>query len=69
MVRPIVYRRAKEIAIAVGIGEAEVGRYVEEEGLPAWQRKPKGNWFALPEDLEEWVRDQRDKYLKPPVKP
>ena len=62
--RPLIYRTQQEIGLAVGIGAQEVKRFVEEEGLPAWQRKEGGNWYALPDDLEEWICKQRDKYLK-----
>lgn len=64
MVRPIVFRGAKEIGLAVGVGEKEIPTYVEKHGMPAWQRKENGIWYALPSDLEDWIQKQRDKYLR-----
>ncbi len=61
----LVYRGAKEICAAVGINHKQMLHYVKKEGLPAF--KLGGNskiWIALPEDLEKWIHEQRDKYLK-----
>ena len=59
----LLYRGAKEIAIAARLGSQDIAKFVAEEGLPAWQRKGGGVWFALPEDLIDWVKAQRDKYI------
>ena len=64
MVTPIVYRGAKEIGSVIGISEKQVGAYVTNHGLPAWRRSESGLWYALPEDLEKWIKRQRDQYLK-----
>lgn len=65
VIRPIVYRGAKEICGAVGVPWKEIGHYVRDKGLPAFKINGSGTWIALPEDLQEWVREQRNKYLKP----
>lgn len=63
MVRgPLVYRGAKEICGAVGIPWKEISRYVREHNLPAF-KLGGGCWVALPEDLLEWIKQQRDAHL------
>ena len=60
---PLVYRGKKQIGMAVGISYAHVDWYVENRGLPAFKHND-GHWVALPDDLLQWVREQRDKHLK-----
>ena len=55
----LVYRGAREVAGAVGINWKAVGKFVEEEGMPAF--KMGGNWVAIPDELEEWLRQQSRK--------
>jgi hypothetical protein len=62
----IVYRGAKEICGAVGVPWKEIGRYVREKDFPAFKVNGSGTWIALPEDLLEWVRNQRDIAKKRP---
>lgn len=61
--RPIVYRGAREIAAAVGINWKRMKHYVDNKQLPAFQVEDGGLWLALPEDLLEWVRKQRNEQL------
>lgn len=58
----IVLVGAKEIGAAIGENPKEIKRLVVEEGLPAFRRKSKGTWKAIPEDLRAWVKGQRNKY-------
>lgn len=60
----IVYYGRVEIGRAVGVPYKEVSSYVKHHGLPAFKINGKGHWIALPEDLEVWIRDQRDRYLR-----
>ena len=64
--KPIVYRGAKEICGAVGVPWKEISHYVKDRGLPAFKINGSGTWVAIPEDLYEWIKKQRDKYLEPP---
>lgn len=59
----IVYRGAKEICSVVGEDFRAINKLVENEGLPAWRRRADGVWRALPDDLEKWITNQRNKYL------
>lgn len=59
----ICLRGAKAICEAVGENPKEIVRLVEVKGLPAWKREGKGAWRALPEDLQSWLRMQRDMNL------
>lgn len=63
----IVFCGAVEICNAVGVNYKEIVYYVDKLGLPAFKIKsPEGRvtkWLALPEDLERWAREQRDKNL------
>ena len=63
--KPIVYRGAKEICGAVGVPWKEISHYVRERGLPAFKINGSGTWVAMPEDLHEWIKEQRDQSLKP----
>lgn len=63
--RPIVYRGAKEICGAVGVPWKEISQYVRQHGLPAFKING-GNWIALPDDLCEWIAEQRDRHLVKP---
>jgi hypothetical protein len=47
------------IANAVGLNRKEIGRMVKERALPAFKLDGK-TWVALPEDLKDWMRKQRD---------
>ena len=60
----IVLRGAKEIGQALGKGRNEVVRLIREEDLPAWKETPSSPWQALPEDLQRWVRERADRYLR-----
>lgn len=59
----LALRGAKEIGRAAGVSWREVPRMVKENGLPAFKIDGKGGWLALAEDLECWLREQRDKAL------
>ena len=58
----ICLKGAKAICAAVGENRKDIVRLVTSEGLPAWRTRGTGQWMALPEDLRQWVRVQRDKY-------
>lgn len=62
VIRPIVYRGAKEICGAVGVPWKEIHRYVQDHDLPAFKLNG-GHWVALPEDLCDWIQKQRDIHL------
>ncbi|MEF2146188.1 MAG: DNA-binding protein [Desulfovibrionaceae bacterium] len=59
----ICIKGAKAICHAVGENPKEIVRLVREDGLPAWKRKDRGAWRALPEDLAEWMRKQRNRHM------
>jgi hypothetical protein len=59
----LVLRGAKEIGEVIGRGRNEVLRLIKEEDLPAWKETPSSPWQALPEDLREWLRKRRARYL------
>lgn len=61
----ICLRGAKAICEAVGENPKEMVTLVRVKGLPAWKREGKGPWRALPEDLQCWLRAQRDRSLGP----
>lgn len=60
MVERICYKGAKAICEAVGENPKEIVKLVDEHELPAWKRDGRGAWRALPEDLELWIKRQRD---------
>lgn len=62
--RPIVYVGAKEICSVVGIDYRQIALYVRNFGLPAFKISGQRKWLAVPEDLELWMHEQRNKYLK-----
>lgn len=47
-----------------GINWKEFKHYVDVHGLPAFKIDGKGQWIALPADIEKWVCEQRDRWLK-----
>ncbi len=61
--KPIVYRGSKEICGAVGLHRQQIGEYEERYDFPAFKIDGLKSWFALPEDLEQWMRSMRDKHL------
>lgn len=64
MERSICLRGAKAICTAVGENPKEIVRLVREKGLPAWKRENRGTWRALPEDLSDWLREERNRNLR-----
>ena len=54
---------AKEICDAVGENPKLIHELVKDHGLPAWKRGAKGTWRALPDDLNRWIREQRDRNI------
>ena len=62
--RPIVYRGAKEICGVVGLDYKQITTYVKELKLPAFKLPGQKAWIACHEDLEQWIRTQRDTYLQ-----
>ncbi len=54
---------AKDICDAVGENPKNINDLVKTHGLPAWKRETKGTWRALPDDLRQWLRDQRDRNI------
>lgn len=61
--KPLVYRGAKEICSVVGLDYKQIATYVHDLNFPAFKIKGQKAWIACPEDLEQWVRAQRDRYL------
>lgn len=59
----ICLKGAKQICEAIGESHKEIMHLVVEEGLPAWKRRGRGGWRALPDDLRDWVRKQRDRNI------
>jgi hypothetical protein len=66
--KPMVYRGSKEICAAVGINYKEISFYRDHHDLPVFKitsdNGRRTQWLALPEDLENWVKNQRNIYLK-----
>lgn len=54
---------ARDICDAVGENPKNINELVKLHGLPAWKRETKGTWRALPDDLKQWLRDQRDRNI------
>lgn len=54
---------AKDICDAVGENPKNINELVRVHGLPAWKRDAKGTWRALPDDLRNWIRQQRDRHI------
>lgn len=61
----LAIKGAAAICEAVGQSRKDIGRLVNQKGLPAFKLDGKGNWIALPDDLANWLRAQRDKALGP----
>lgn len=61
--KPVLYRGAEEICQVIKVDRKKIPNLVKNEGLPAWQKKNGGVYYALHEDLLKWARTQRDKYL------
>lgn len=62
--KPLVYRGAREICGAVGLDYKQISSYVKDLKFPAFKIYGQKAWLACPEDLEKWVRAQRDICLK-----
>lgn len=62
------YKNAEEIAKYIGESKSSITQLVLEEGLPAWKRNGCGPWRALNIDLDQWIVDQRNKYLSRSIK-
>ncbi len=60
----IVRVGAKAIAGTVGVSWKNLKHYIDEKGLPAFRVDGAGPWVALVEDLETWIREQRDEQLR-----
>lgn len=60
----LVYRGQKEISSAVGINWKNFTYYVNRMDLPVFRIKENGTWLALPEDLKEWLLEQKKKGIK-----
>lgn len=61
----LAIKGAAAICAAVGQNRKDIGRLVNEKGLPAFKLDGKGNWIALPDDLAQWLRKERDRALGP----
>ena len=59
---------ATEICDYVKEDPRQIIELVRQEGLPAFRRGPNGCWRALNVDLENWMVQQRNKYLKETLK-
>jgi len=62
-IQPLCYRGTVEISNAVGINHKNFRHFVKCKGLPAFRIEGKGNYIALAEDLEKWLKSERDKHL------
>jgi hypothetical protein len=60
---PVCLIGAKEICACVGENPKQITDLVQNHNFPAWRRRGTGSWCAMPEDLKEWMRRQRDRYL------
>ena len=60
----MVIKGARAISEAVGINWKRFDYFRREKGLPTWRHDGGGIWLALHEDLENWIRRQRDLNLK-----
>lgn len=62
---PLVIVGAANIAKIICEPEDNIKRLAEAKELKAWKEGPgRGSWRALPEDLVDFVRRKRDKYLQ-----
>lgn len=61
--RVVCFRNACEIGEYIGEDPKRINQLVIEEGLPAWKRNGMGPWRALNLDLDNWLCQQRTKYL------
>lgn len=59
-----VYRGIREISTAAGLNWKNFSYFVREKGLPVWQIDGRGTYLATPEDLKQWINEQREKNLK-----
>jgi len=62
MRRETVYciKTSKAIGRAIEVNPNNIPSLIKKNGLPAWKLNGKGAWRALPEDLREWLKKQRD---------
>jgi hypothetical protein len=61
--RVVCFKNACEIGEYIGENPKYINQLVLEEGLPAWKRNGTGPWRALNLDLDNWLMQQRTKYL------
>jgi len=66
MTERFVFYGRDEIALAIGESPKRIGYLVKHEGLPAFRASTNRAWKALPEDLQQWVRDQRTRCIHEP---
>lgn len=64
MTEKIWISTAEEIGKVLGVSKEKVPVFVKKYGLPAFKIEHRGPWIAIPEDLERWAREQREKYLE-----
>jgi len=64
MTNEIYLSGSKEIAAYIKEDHRQIKRLVKNEQLPAFKRSGKGPWKALVDDLNAWIKTQRDAYLK-----
>lgn len=60
---PFCVKGREAICEVVGENWKNFLRLVEQEGLPAFRSRPGGQWKALPADLLNWLKAQRDRCL------
>ena len=60
----ICFKGADEICEYVREDFKQINSLVEYEDLPAFKRGGKGSWRALKIDLDMWLIEQRNKYIK-----
>ena len=61
---PLCLTGGAAIGRAIGYSRTAIPALVEERGLPAWRDRGTGPWKATPEDLRDWLRRERDAYLR-----
>ena len=61
---PEVIKGQQAICEAIGYCKHEFYELIRD-GLPAWQEKNGGTWRAIPEQLQEWLRDRSRQFRQP----
>ena len=58
-----IFMSSQQIAETLKIRRRDVGKYVREYKLPAFQEKPGGKWKAREDSLQTWAAEHEKRFI------